>query len=111
MTGVPATQPATASRRAGIRVGGRGALLFPGLAALLVVAVLLNAVNGAVSVGPAQVLGVLLSHAGVESGIEVAPQQDAVVWNIRLPRIVLAALVGGGLALAGAVLQGVFRNP
>ncbi|MGH9181380.1 MAG: prephenate dehydrogenase/arogenate dehydrogenase family protein, partial [Acidimicrobiales bacterium] len=35
--------------------------------------------------------------AGLESGIALAPQQDAVLWNIRLPRIALAALVGGGL--------------
>ena len=36
---------------------------------------------------------------------------DAIVMYLRLPRVVLAGLVGGGLALAGAVLQGLFRNP
>jgi iron complex transport system permease protein len=36
---------------------------------------------------------------------------EAIVLYLRLPRIVLAALVGGALALAGAVLQGLFRNP
>lgn len=35
----------------------------------------------------------------------------AIVWQIRLPRVVLGALVGGMLALAGATYQGVFRNP
>jgi iron complex transport system permease protein len=34
-----------------------------------------------------------------------------VLWSIRLPRVVLGVLVGGGLAVAGAALQGVFRNP
>jgi len=36
---------------------------------------------------------------------------EAIVWYLRLPRVILAALVGGALALAGAVLQGLFRNP
>lgn len=38
-------------------------------------------------------------------------QQAAVLWAIRLPRVALGALVGGGLAVAGATLQGIFRNP
>ena len=33
------------------------------------------------------------------------------LWAIRLPRAVLAALVGAGLAVSGAALQGIFRNP
>jgi iron complex transport system permease protein len=36
---------------------------------------------------------------------------DAIVWELRLPRVILAALVGGTLAVAGASYQGVFRNP
>ena len=39
------------------------------------------------------------------------PQDDAILWLIRLPRVLLGALVGAGLAAAGAALQGVFRNP
>jgi iron complex transport system permease protein len=37
--------------------------------------------------------------------------QEAVVWQLRAPRVVLAALVGGMLAIAGSAYQGVFRNP
>jgi len=33
------------------------------------------------------------------------------IWNIRLPRILLAGLIGGGLAISGAAIQGLFRNP
>ena len=36
---------------------------------------------------------------------------DAILWQLRLPRVVLGALVGGTLAAAGAAYQGVFRNP
>ncbi|QDU63335.1 Hemin transport system permease protein HmuU [Planctomycetes bacterium Pan216] len=39
------------------------------------------------------------------------PWQATIVWEIRLPRTVIAILVGGGLGLAGAVMQGLFRNP
>ncbi|MDR2845537.1 MAG: iron ABC transporter permease [Puniceicoccales bacterium] len=37
--------------------------------------------------------------------------EETVVWNIRLTRTLLAVLVGGGLAMAGASMQGIFRNP
>ncbi|MGN1107622.1 MAG: iron chelate uptake ABC transporter family permease subunit [Huintestinicola sp.] len=36
---------------------------------------------------------------------------NKVIWNIRLPRMILAALVGINLALAGSILQGVMKNP
>lgn len=38
-------------------------------------------------------------------------QQEAVLYSIRLPRVLLAGLVGAGLAVSGAALQGLFRNP
>ena len=36
---------------------------------------------------------------------------EIILWSVRLPRVLLAALVGGGLAVVGACLQSVFRNP
>lgn len=39
------------------------------------------------------------------------PTAQAILWDIRLPRILLAAAVGGALALAGAVFQAILRNP
>ena len=38
-------------------------------------------------------------------------QTHAIVWNIRMPRILTGILVGGALALAGCVMQNVLRNP
>ncbi len=78
---------------------------------LLVVALFMNTGMGAVEIKPLQTVAILLSHAGIETGIAVEQRMDSVLWNIRLPRIVLALLVGGGLGVAGAALQGVFRNP
>jgi iron complex transport system permease protein len=43
------------------------------------------------------------------SSVEKA--DDVIIWLIRTPRVIVAALVGGGLAIAGALMQGLFRNP
>jgi len=54
-------------------------------------------------------VGERLHLPGVTSAL--SPTEDAILWEIRVPRVVLGALVGGTLALAGATYQGVFRNP
>lgn len=54
----------------------------------------------------------LLDHLpliSVQSGI--SPTEWLIIWQIRMPRVILAALVGGTLSIAGASYQGVFRNP
>jgi iron complex transport system permease protein len=89
----------------------RPATLFPLLAALLMAALLLNVGVGAVAIGPVQIVAILLERVGVHLDIAFSQQQESVLWAIRLPRVVLAALVGGGLAVAGGALQGIFRNP
>ncbi len=48
---------------------------------------------------------------GVRLDSGLSPQEHAILWQIRLPRVVLGALVGAVLAVAGAAYQGVFRNP
>ena len=53
---------------------------------------------------PGQVLGALF-------GGEVSDLVYKTIWNIRLPRIILAMLVGGGLAAAGCAFQSLFANP
>ena len=54
----------------------------------------------------AAVVGAMIGPAG---GVSRANWD--IVWNIRLPRVVLAGIVGATLSLAGAGYQGVFRNP
>jgi iron complex transport system permease protein len=78
----------------------------------LAVAVLANGAAGAVPVPPGEVLAVLARRAGLGRFVSApAAQHEAVIWNIRLPRLVLAGMVGSGLGTAGALLQAVFRNP
>jgi iron complex transport system permease protein len=90
---------------------GRARVLLAVLAALLVLAVVLGAGAGAMRVPMPAVLRVLGHKLGVNLGLAFEPQQEAVVWAIRLPRVVLAVLVGAALGLAGAAMQGLFRNP
>lgn len=83
-----------------------------GALALLVLAVLVSAAQGAAGL---PVEGIVRALAGALPGVDVeqtlTAQQSQVLWQIRLPRTVLAALVGASLAIAGAGYQGVFRNP
>lgn len=89
---------------------GRGWLL-PILAAMLIGALLLGAGIGAVAVPPDVALAIILNKVGINLEVTFTQQQMAVLWNIRLPRVVLGALVGAALAVSGALLQGIFRNP
>ena len=79
--------------------------------------VLLCSVLGGVMIGPAgpewwrvplELLN-RLPFITIDSGL--TSTEWSIVWNIRAPRVVLAALVGSTLSLAGASYQGVFRNP
>ena len=75
-------------------------------AAFLVVAMLVSALVGAADLN---VWATVTALAHLPSGLD--PLDRAVLFQIRLPRIVLGAMVGGLLAVAGAGYQGVFRNP
>ncbi len=86
-------------------------VLFAGLSIALLVAVIVSIGMGTVSIGPRQVVAIIASHAGINMDVAFNQQQDSVVWAIRLPRVVLGVLVGAALAVSGAALQGMFRNP
>ena len=89
----------------------RPAALLAGVTALLAGSLLLGVGVGAVPIAPGDAVAIVLHHLGVDTGVSIDPQDDAILWVIRLPRVVLGALVGGALGIAGAALQGVFRNP
>ena len=76
------------------------------LAALALVAALaLGVAVGPGGLTPGQLAAILLSP---DAG---APLSRAIVWDLRVPRLLVAALVGGALGAAGTVTQGLFRNP
>lgn len=90
----------------------RAAALLAGLAVGLVVLIVVAAGIGQLHVPPREVLGSLLHRIGIDAGtLPTHPQGEAVLWEVRFPRLVMAALVGAALATAGAVMQGVFGNP
>ena len=82
-----------------------------GLGCALVLAIIASVCSGAVAVTPAQVASILAAQVGLNLPWDYQPQQELVVISLRLPRIVLGMLVGATLALSGAALQGLFRNP
>ncbi|MBK1670135.1 heme ABC transporter permease [Rhodovibrio sodomensis] len=67
--------------------------------------------HGAVQIAPGEVAAILGEQLGLIANADVTRAQETVLLAIRLPRAVLGLLVGAGLAVAGAALQGLFRNP
>jgi iron complex transport system permease protein len=98
-----ATLPAARGIRPVWAVAATGALVGAALVGLLVGPV------------PLDVTEILRSAAArlpfVPVETPLAPPQEAIVWELRVPRVVLGALVGAVLATAGAAYQGAFRNP
>ncbi|HMA14698.1 MAG: FecCD family ABC transporter permease [Bacteroidota bacterium] len=82
-----------------------------GFGAVLVLALLLAVGHGAVAIGPGQAIAILASQLGIELPWSFGRQEEAVLLAIRLPRAHAGILVGAALAVSGAALQGLFRNP
>jgi iron complex transport system permease protein len=121
----PTRRGAAARGRAGI---GQVVASWPVLIALMLGVIVLNVGLGAVRVDPHTIISVVVYKLGDLAGgvpgvtglvdwlrntvlIEADTRDTSVVWYIRLPRTLLGASVGAGLGIAGASLQGVFRNP
>jgi cobalamin transport system permease protein len=91
-------------RHGSARVWLPAALLF------LFAALLVGTLVGPVHLGAVNVVRATFAHVfGLHSPLSGA--DDAILWQLRLPRVILGAIVGGTLAAAGASYQGVFRNP
>ncbi|MCK2056976.1 iron ABC transporter permease [Methylobacterium sp. 37f] len=101
---------ARAARPSGARRPGLVVWAILGL--VLAGAVLMSLGLGAVSIPPGRVAAILLHGGGEPGGGDTGAARDAlVILNIRLPRTLLGLLVGAGLAVSGALMQGLFRNP
>lgn len=100
---------AAAARRPFLVSGkGYGALLVV-LAAVLVGSLLVGISYGTVTLPLGTVWRVVGSHLGVADPVD-GGGTDQIIWDFRTPRVLLAAVVGGGLAVAGAALQVLARN-
>ena len=66
---------------------------------------------GPVQIPAGTVWGVIGHHLGLVPAGDWTPAQEQIVWRLRLPRALLGAVVGAGLAVAGTVMQALVRNP
>ncbi|MBF4621443.1 MULTISPECIES: iron ABC transporter permease [Clavibacter] len=76
-----------------------------------VIAVILSVAVGSVGIPPGRVVDVIGAHLLPGGGERGTALDDRIVWEFRLPRALLGFVVGAALAVAGAVLQAVVRNP
>jgi iron complex transport system permease protein len=102
----------TVAPSADVRARGLTPLWAAGAVAFLLLALVVGVLAGPVDLG----IGAVLESAAARLHVPGASSplsatEEAILWEIRVPRVVLGALVGGMLALAGATYQGVFRNP
>jgi iron complex transport system permease protein len=79
--------------------------------AALIVAVILGTAIGPADLSVPQVLDAIAVRLPWHPHLAVSALDTAIVWQIRLPRVILGVLVGSMLAGGGAAYQGVFRNP
>jgi cobalamin transport system permease protein len=103
---------AAARREPGIRARGVSTVWALCAGAFLVASLVVGLGIGPVAIGPGAIVESALSHVPflhVHSPLDSV--QEAILWQLRAPRVVAAALVGGMLAIAGSAYQGVFRNP
>jgi len=90
----------------------RSALVFAGASTFLLGALLLGVLVGPVHLASSDVLRAIASHLPLlHMHSPLSQADDAILWQLRAPRVALGALVGAMLALSGAAYQGVFRNP
>ena len=90
-------------------------LALGGTGLALVLALLAGVTIGAIPLSPLAVVATLTDRltgfVGWHTGAALSGTDAAVLLQLRLPRVILAALVGAALAISGAAYQGVFRNP
>ena len=94
----------------------RLSLWLAALLALLLVSLTLAITLGPVRISSQQAWLITAHEIGVRLGLDLQPgdwtsAQFQIVWRVRMPRVLLAALVGAGLALVGVAMQAMVRNP
>jgi iron complex transport system permease protein len=94
------------------RPGRRPLFIAGGALAALAVSLVLGVGLGTVAISPADTIGILAERLlGIDLGRTWPSAAETIVWDLRLPRVLTAMIVGTGLAVAGATFQGLLRNP
>jgi iron complex transport system permease protein len=88
----------------------RHAAILTGMTGLLIALFLISLSIGAVPISVREIINIFLSKIGIGS-FQETDVKNLVLLNIRLPRLLFTILIGGSLGIAGASLQGLFRNP
>ena len=97
--------------RGGVRALPAPLLLFA-LSCMLVVVILLAVSFGSVPIPVGTIMQILLNGTGLfHFARQWDPTAEVIVWQLRLPVVIGAALVGCALAVAGVLFQGMLRNP
>ncbi|MDR3088739.1 MAG: iron ABC transporter permease [Desulfobulbaceae bacterium] len=93
--------------------GGRVMVIGAVLACLLILTIIISAGMGFVRIHPVDILRIIASSlsGNAEFSAHIEKTASYVLMDVRLPRILTAALVGAGLAVAGVVYQGILLNP
>ena len=95
-----------------LRTRGGGAALYAGGVITLLIAVAAATAVGTTTIPLRDTIGILVDALpGVHIAGGWSDAQETILLQIRLPRVLAAALVGAALSVAGAIFQGVFRNP
>ena len=87
-------------------------MMLIGLLVALVLLTMASALSGQLPVAPSEVLGSILHRMGIAAGpLPSSTYAEAALWSVRFPRVALALVIGGALAVGGVLMQGVFGNP
>lgn len=82
-----------------------------GILFILIAAAVVATALGSVQIPPRTILGIIGSRLRLETSGDWSLAQEVIVLQVRLPRVLLAMVVGGGLSSAGVLFQGSLRNP
>ena len=90
-------------------------LMFIILTIMLMLGIVISSMTGVADISIDKAVRILLSKLPLVDDLisldDIKRNQITIIWQIRLPRIILAAFVGMGLSVSGAAFQGMFKNP
>jgi len=86
-------------------------MLIPGLAAVLLVLIIMAAGLGFIDIKAFEIVRIIIARVQGVAPAGIDQSYPFVIMEVRLPRILASALVGGGLAVAGCVFQSLLQNP